>query len=664
MIEFEKELNTEQLAVVLHGDGPCLVLAGAGSGKTRTITYRVAYLLEQAVAPDQILLLTFTNKAAKEMSDRIIEITGRQEKLPWSGTFHSIAARILRAHAMEVGYTRAFTILDSDDAVDLLKLCLKQEGIERGVKRFPGAGVIMGILSFARNSGRTIADVVDERYSSWVDVADTIERIAESYRQRKQMTNSMDFDDLLALFLQLLETKEEILRHYQNQWRYILVDEYQDTNWIQGRILDLLAQKHHNLLVVGDDAQSIYAFRAATIDNILSFEKQYENTKVFRLETNYRSTPEILSVANNVIEKNREQYEKELRSMLPPSHRPIVTSFPDERDEAQFIVREIRELLGEGIPSSHIAVLFRAAHHSQAVEMELARHSIRYDYRGGLRFFERAHVKDVLGYLKILHNPSDAVAWSRVLNQQVGIGPTGAQKIFDAIAANGLPQDLAILGDLLTAKGRIGWQDFVQIWQRLIGVPDRHPANLITSLLSSVYVERLEAEYNDARDRIRDLEQLARMAERQDDLGSFLTEASLSERFADERGDHHDRIVLSTVHQAKGLEWHTVFILHLSAGQFPHERSLTEEGGVEEERRLFYVGVTRAKQHLYLTYPEVSTRRGEYMGPSPFLEEMDRHLLDGEISSTPDTPVYVPDEESASLGRKHVGEFLKSLDEL
>lgn len=665
MIDVKKELNEEQRNVVLNGDGPCLVLAGAGSGKTRTIAYRVAHLLEQGVQPEAILLVTFTNKAAKEMNDRIHVLTQRSEKLPWSGTFHHIAVRILRQYAQQVGFLNNFTILDSDDAADLLKLCLKQEGIERGgQKRFPSANTVLGIMSFARNAGRTIADVMDERYPQWVTLTDTIEGIAESYEKRKIATNCVDFDDLLTLLYRLLSTKKSIADRFAGLWRYILVDEYQDTNWIQGQILNLLAKAHNNILVVGDDAQSIYAFRAATIDNILSFEKQYEGTKVFRLETNYRSTPEILSVANDVILKNRRQYDKELKSVLPGSHRPWVQTFADDRDEARFIVRELLQLHGEGARMSDMAVLFRASHHSQALEMELARQGIRYDYRGGLRFFERAHVKDVLAYLKILHNPKDAVAWSRVLNLQMGIGPAGAQKIFDSIAAGGIPDDLSELGELLSTKGRIGWQEFVGIWQRLDAVADRHPASLILSVLSSRYVSNLEAEYADARDRIRDIEQLGRVAERQPDLAAFLTEASLSERFAqDKESGSGDRVVLSTIHQAKGLEWHAVFVLHLASGQFPSDRSLAEAAGVEEERRLFYVAITRAKQHLYLTYPQVGARDTQFGGPSPFLEEIRSALVQGEVASA-DTPIYVAEDEPFASPKTGRGGFLKNLDEL
>jgi DNA helicase-2/ATP-dependent DNA helicase PcrA len=661
-LDIEHALNAEQCAVVRGGDGPCLVLAGAGSGKTRTVTYRVAHLLEQGVAPDEILLVTFTNKAAREMQNRIAEITGRAEPLPWSGTFHHIAVRMLREHAARVGYVKYFTILDGDDAADLVKLCLKQEGIDRGAKRFPSANVILSIVSFARNAGRTIADVLDERYPQWAELLETIEGIADAYDKRKRETKTMDFDDLLVFVHRLLATVPDVRESYARAWRYILVDEYQDTNWIQGQILNLLAAEHKNLLVVGDDAQSIYAFRAATIENILSFEKNYPGAKIFRLETNYRSTPEILSVANDVIARNVRQYPKALKSMLPPAHRPWVQAFADERDEARFIVREIMRLYGEGASYDSIAVLFRAAHHSQAVEMELTRSGIRYDYRGGLKFFERSHVKDALAYLKIIHNPSDAVAWSRVLNQQIGIGPAGAQKLFDTIQKNGLPDDMSELGELLSAKGRLGWQDFAAIWRRLTGVEDRHPAALIFSLLSSVYVTHLEQEYPDARDRIRDIEQLARIAERQKDLQAFLTEVSLSDRFENEDAQR-GKVVLSTIHQAKGLEWGAVFLLHLVSGQFPNDRALREDGGLEEERRLFYVAVTRAKEHLYLTYPMAGARDTQFDGPSQFLGEIGHTLLQGDTVES-DEPVYVSEDEPFTSKKSPSGGFLKGLDEL
>lgn len=657
MISFENELNQEQLNVVRHGDGPCLVLAGAGSGKTRTITYRVAYLLEKGVAPDEILLVTFTNKAAHEMIRRVEGLTGGAARLPWSGTFHHIGFRILKRYAPLLGYQSNFSILDSEDSRDLLKLCLKQEGIDRTSRRFPSPQVLQSIISYARNAEKTIADVLDLKHPKFLDIADTITQIASDYEKKKREANAMDFDDLLVNLHLLLLKFESVRRRYSQQFKYILVDEYQDTNRVQASIIRLLASVHRNLIVVGDDAQSIYSFRAADIENILAFEKEYPDAKTFRLETNYRSTPDILHVANEIIAQNQNQYEKNLKSVRDGFTKPEVHAFADAAEEAQFVAQRILELRDEGVPMTQMAVLFRAAFHSQALEMELVKRYIPYEYRGGVRFFERAHIKDALGYLRVVNNLNDTVAWSRVLNQQVGIGPAGAERLIGEIRKLGrgnerevisdtmiddnsealgivtLPE-LSHLGSLLSARGQVGWADFLSIWEKLKNA-ERTPAALIHAVLDSKYADYLESEYPDYRERLQDLEQLAQFAERENDLHAFLSNASLQEgysravetRHASSSGDE-ERIVLSTIHQAKGLEWEAVFVLNLSAGQFPSEMSTREDRGIEEERRLFYVAVTRAKKYLYLSYPLLGNMSSILQGPSMFLDEISRDLLD------------------------------------
>ncbi len=421
MINWSEQLNKEQLEVVTNGDGPCLVLAGAGSGKTRAITYRVAYLLEKGVDPKNILLVTFTNKAAREMVERVKDLASQTTPspdanqdppllgkegtiLPWSGTYHHIGYRILKQYATLLGFKNNFSVLDSQDSLDLIKTCLKVEGIDRKEKRFPSPKVIQSIMSYARNAETTIEDVLELKHPNFLDIAETIRRIAEDYRKRKKEANVMDFDDLLVYWYLLLLKSENVRNKYAEQFQYVLVDEYQDTNKIQASIINLLASKHRNLLVVGDDAQSIYSFRAADIQNILDFESRYKDAKIFKLETNYRSTPNILNVANEVIANNLNQYEKSLKSILDEFTKPEVHAFADQSEEAIFIVNRIEELMNEDVEPKKIAVLFRAAYHSQALEMELVKKGIDYDYRGGVRFFERAHIKDVLSYLKILNN--------------------------------------------------------------------------------------------------------------------------------------------------------------------------------------------------------------------------------------------------------------------
>ena len=519
MINWKQELNSEQFDAVSHGDGPCLVLAGAGSGKTRTITYRVAYLLEKGIKPENILLVTFTNKAAKEMMERVQSLIGGDIRLPWAGTFHHIAYRLLKKYAEVLGYKNNFSVLDTEDSLDLIKLCLKSEGIDRKEKKFPSPAVLQSIISYARNSEKTIADVLDLKYEHFLPISDTLVRLAEDYQKRKLTANVMDFDDLLVNWFLLLKKEQGIRNKLSEQFIYILVDEYQDTNKIQASIIDLLASKHRNLLVVGDDAQSIYSFRAAEIANILAFEKKYTDAKVFKLETNYRSTPDILNLANNIIANNLKQYEKNLKAINDKFTKPELLAFANQSEEAQFIVGRILELQEEGVELNKMAVLFRASYHSQALEMELVKHGINYDYRGGTRFFERAHVKDVLAYLRIINNVNDTVAWRRILNMQIGIGPTWAERIMEFIVRSSeFGDDLSGVGAQLPAKAQLGWTDFLMIYEKLKLVGDRSPCDLILAVLDSKYTEYLENEYPDYRERLQDIEQLAGFAKNEKEL--------------------------------------------------------------------------------------------------------------------------------------------------
>lgn len=681
MIDFEKELNNEQLQVVLQGNGPCLVLAGAGSGKTRAITYRVAYLLEKGIDPASILLLTFTNKAAREMLHRVALLTADNVKLPWSGTFHHIAYRILKQYAPLLGYTNTFNILDSEDSRDMVKLCIASEGVDRSNKRFPSPAVVNSLLSFARNSERTLVDVLEEKYPQWIDFADALSRIAENYSKRKRENNVMDFDDLLVNLFLLLSSSEQVRKKYATQFRYILVDEYQDTNKIQASIIRLFAHVHHNVVVVGDDAQSIYSFRAADIANILDFEHEYPDVKIFRLETNYRSTPDILGVANEVIAQNIHQYKKELRSIRESFTKPEVHAFVDAREEAKFIADRILELSEEGVVLSEIAVLFRAAFHSQSLEIELTRRQIPYDYRGGVRFFERAHVKDVLAYVRVYANRGDATAWMRVLTMQTGIGPAGATQIIEIVRGLSINEPLDHVGSILSARGQLGWGEFLRVWNELVAAKERGPGEMIRGILASPYKEYLEAEYPDYRERMQDIEQLALFADQyispdgESRLSDFLAEASLQENYsgkiAKNTEENQEKIVLSTIHQAKGLEWEAVFILHVAAGQFPSERSMRESQGIEEERRLFYVAITRAKKFLYLSYPLLASSFSVLQGPSKFIEEIDRDLIIHEKSTGTASLVFSDPSDDvddivyeADDSDKPIRSFLKSLDEL
>ncbi len=679
MIDFSKELNQEQLAVIYMGDGPCLVLAGAGSGKTRTVTYRVAYLLEQGIKPENILLVTFTNKAAKEMIERVGQLTSEKTRLPWAGTFHSIAYKILKRYANAIGYTEKFTVLDSEDSRSLIKLCAKDIFNSGTDKKNPSANVLQGIISFAKNADTTIEEVLDLKYPQWFAVADQIKNVWSEYEKRKKQANCMDFDDLLTNWLLLLQN-EEIKNKFATQFQYIMVDEYQDTNKIQAEIIKKLASVHKNILVVGDDAQSIYSFRAANIENILNFEKQYPDAKIFKLETNYRSTKEILEIANDIISYNTKQYKKSLKPIKDGGEKPQLRPQMDQSMEASFVLEKIIESLEKGVAPSEIAVLFRASAHSQMLEMELTKAGIPYDYRGGMRFFERAHIKDVLSYLRIASNLKDLAAWTRVLLHEEGIGPSAVEKIMEFV--NGLQniEELPEVKNILGGKAQMGFENFLKIWDEML-TSDRTPANMINKILDSAYKDYLENEYLDYKDRKADIKQLMTFAEKYDKLEEFLAEAALQEGFTaknieDKQEEQKDKIILSTVHQAKGLEWENVFIINLSSGAFPSDRSLSETQGLEEERRLFYVAITRAKKNLFLTYPMVGGGWGDSLsGPSMFLSEIDSELLDDRslISDSatkfndPISGIVYEAEESAYIDKPakiRPGSFLRDLDDL
>ena len=696
-IDFEKELNAEQLKVVREGDGPCLVLAGAGSGKTRTIVYRMAYLLEQGILPDKILLLTFTNKAASEMLSRVQALTGVNAKMLWGGTFHSVANRFLRKFAPSLGFKQNFTILDEDDSHSLLKACVKESGAVSIYGRFPSPAVIKHVLSFAVNSRIPIEEALEKKAPGLFRLTAEIKDIAGRYEKKKRAGQMMDFDDLLSNLVKILREHADIRERLARHFEYILVDEYQDTNPLQAEMISLLAPESKNILVVGDDAQSIYSFRAATVQNILKFPKIYPNTKIFQLETNYRSTPEILNLANDVIAKNLMQFPKNLRSVwesFPPyggspegREKPDLHIAPTAEDEAKFIVKKISALLNAGISPKNIAVLFRAAHHSQSLEFELGKQGIAYEYRGGVRFFERAHIKDVLAYLRIFNQPADEAAWRRILTIHEGIGEATAEKIFTEVRGFDSIEKIISHGFAfnLPERARLGWQEFKSVIGKLleyhghdsdskeseIADPDRrrgqNPAELVKALANSNYRDYLAAEHENSDDRLEDIGQLAVFAEKYDTLTDFLAEAMLYEGYQSRAASSEggQRIVLSTIHQAKGLEWDSVFVINLVDGGFPNQRAALEDGGLEEERRLFYVAVTRAKRNLFLTYPETARMGGlAWNTPSMFLQEIDERLLAGAAKPKEDETEYVNEDNPPTEKDWKKRSFLRGVDEL
>ncbi|MBI4335112.1 MAG: UvrD-helicase domain-containing protein, partial [Candidatus Omnitrophica bacterium] len=614
-IDYAKELNSEQLRVVYEGDGPVLVLAGAGSGKTRTLVYRVAYLIEKGIRPENILLVTFTNKAAAEMMHRVEILLKERPHGLHAGTFHHIGNMTLRRYAKSLGYERDFAIFDEEDSRTLIKSCMDNLNITTSERRFPKSNVVNAIISYAANSRQKVADVIVSKYPYFLEAINEIERIAGLYQRRKKNSNSMDYDDLLIKWAELIKTDAQAREHYTTQFQYILVDEYQDTNKIQHEIVNALAVRHKNILVVGDDAQSIYSFRAAEIQNILDFPKVYPDCKTHKLEVNYRSTPEILHLANLSISNNRNQYPKNLKSIAKPFEKPALVHLRDERAQSSFIVQRILELKGEGLSLNQIAILFRARYHAAELELELLKRSIPYILRGGVRFFEQAHIKDVVSYLRIMQNVKDEVSWRRVLLMQRGIGKAAV----DAILKSELKD--------IPKRAKGGWDNISRVLRKLKEPEfENRPDLQIEEIIKGGYDRYALNVFDDARDRLEDLEELIRFASLYKTLDAFLSDIALREDFRGEAKDADkkdtEHLVLSTIHQAKGLEWEAVFIIGVKEAQFPHPASFEDPPQLEEERRLFYVAITRAKKHLYITQPAIRYDRayGEVVSkPSLFI---------------------------------------------
>jgi DNA helicase II / ATP-dependent DNA helicase PcrA len=657
-IDFDGALNAEQLAVVKGADGPSLVISGAGSGKTRTIIYRVAYLLSQGVSADEILLLTFTNKAAREMLSRVEELLGAMPGHLTGGTFHHVCNILLRRYAPLIGFKNNFTILDQEDSRDLINVCIKDAGIDTKQKRFPSASVLQSLWSFGRNARMPFAEVVEFKAPRLVDETSRMEGVIFAYETRKKNANAMDFDDLLVRTTDLLRQNPPVREKVAGKYRYVLVDEYQDTNRVQAEFLSLISSVHNNLLVVGDDAQSIYSFRAADIKNILSFPERYLGAKIFKLETNYRSVPSILDLANESIRCNENQFPKQLRSAMDNEQwtmnngQPNLVTAASAEEEAEFICAMIEKMRKEGTPLSEISVLFRATFHSQALEFELTKRGLAYDYRGGIRFFERAHIKDVLSFLRIHDNPADEAAWLRVLRLQTGIGTETAAKIFSACRDfEKLDEALSAGAAAMSDRAKGGWNDFLDSATAVLKA-EGSPSLAIRAIVKSAYGDYLENEFPNADERREDLEQLALFAEKYASIGAFLADSALTEGFnigsaGGGAGDGEEKIVLSTIHQAKGLEWDAVFVIHLYNGAFPHARAYEEDAGLEEERRLFYVAATRARKKLFLSYPLTGGRGEDYLHEiSPFLRELPDTVYDEIVlhcASVPGTTVFKDD---------------------
>ena len=631
-------LNEQQRAVVLAGAGPLLVIAGAGSGKTRTLTYRVAHLIERGVSPERILLLTFTNKAAREMTRRVDELVEGKASQIWGGTFHHVGHRILRRHAPLLGYPETFGIMDGEDVATLMGVCVADLKLDAKKQRFPKGAVIHRYFSKAVNTLRPLEEVILEDGTQFANLIEPIQAVCARYIRRKFEMGLMDYDDLLINWRRLFSEHPEIGERFAQQFEHVLVDEYQDTNHLQGELVDLCARTHRNVMVVGDDSQSIYSFRGANFENILRFPARYEGCTVFKLEKNYRSTPEILNLANASIRFNSRRFDKALVTERPHGMKPALVPCRDMEQQAQFIAERILELHETGVSLRDIAVLYRAHYQSMQVQLELNRHNIPFTLRSGLRFFEQAHIKDVVAHLRFVANPRDELSFTRIIKLCEGIGDRLAQRLWEELGKHDDPLVVLFKSDLAAMLPKQAQRGFARLIELLQVLNDEslrsEPGTLVGKIIDSDYSDYLQTTFRNADNRVGDLEQLSAFAAQYNSLDAFLEELALVAGFSGEdigeAGQKDEYIVLSTVHQAKGLEWPVVFVSSLWDGGFPTAQGQRDTDSEEEERRLFYVAMTRAKDELYLSYP-LSRRDREgwhnVQRPSLFITEL-KHSIE------------------------------------
>ncbi len=632
-------LNKEQKEAVMHVDGPLLVIAGAGSGKTRVLTHRIAYLISECnVKPWNIIAITFTNKAAREMKERIENIVGDTARDMWVGTFHSMCVRILRREIEKIGYGKDFIIFDTTDTKAVVKECIKELNLD---EKLYGDKYLLAEIGKAKN------DLLDpERYANLYAQDYRLSKVSEVYalyQQKLRKNNAVDFDDIINLTIEIFQQNEEVLDYYQTKFQYVLVDEYQDTNKAQDLLINLLAKRHHNIFVVGDDQQSIYKFRGADIKNILSFEKRYPETKVIKLEQNYRSTKNILGVANEVIKHNEGNVKKNLWTENEEGTRPTVYQGNDEYDEANYVVSQVHTLKTEEYYQySDFAILYRTNAQSRAFEDVLMREQIPYKVVGGQKFYERKEIKDIIAYLRLIQNTADNVSLKRIINEpKRGIGKTSLDAVEQAANQLGKSMfDVIKEADKYVATRANGalkeFAEFIMNMQE-----DTSSIEKLTNrvLQESGYIKALEEERTDEADgRIDNLGEFVNVAiefEQQyaeNGLPEFLENLALVTDL-DSVDEEQDQMLLMTLHTAKGLEFPVVFMVGMEEGLFPSFRSIDEIDGEEEERRLCYVGITRAKEHLFLTCAKCRTIFGSttYSKPSRFLEEIPSEMLEGEI---------------------------------
>jgi DNA helicase-2/ATP-dependent DNA helicase PcrA len=639
-VDFKTDLNEEQLEIVNNIQGPMLVIAGAGSGKTRTIVYSVAKLLVSGVKPSEIMLVTFTNKAANEMIKRVETLLGKKPKGIWAGTFHSIANRFLRMYAKTLGLKPNYTIMDETDAKGLMKLSIDKADVKDLEERFPTSAMAKAILSFSINCNKTIREVIQWKYNQFDSdaVIAKLRDVLKIYSTKKAEDSLLDFDDLLVFWNRLLDERF-VAKLIAKKIKYVLVDEYQDTNYIQDEIIYKIIQQNpeHNVMAVGDDAQSIYAFRGANFQNILNFEKKYKNCKRYAITYNYRSVPQILELANNSIEHNENQFKKSMRATRPSGIKPFQVNLGDDKDQARFIANQILKLRLDGYSLDEMAILVRASFHTLRIELELKAKNIPYEVRAGVAFFEKAHIKDMIAHLRVIENPYDEISWSRIFTLIPGIGTASASKIFEAISKTEEPIKNLLSKTFISEhlKGsRISKDGIQNLISHIKSLKDFTvediPSEVIKNLIGALE-DHIKTKYENWQDRLDDLDQLSVYAQNYPTTQKFLENLSLNLSYLESKtvlvGDQIEEekpLVLSTIHRAKGLEWRIVFIPMLCEDSFPSSRVVGDLEAFEEERRVFYVATTRTKDQLYLISPAI---RDTYRGPqtvrvSQFIDEL------------------------------------------
>ena len=672
-----EELNPEQQAAVRHGEGPLLIVAGAGSGKTMTLAARVASLIERGTRPERILLLTFSRRAAREMVSRAARLGTNETGRVWGGTFHAIGNRLLRLHGRALGLTPDFTVLDQADGADVMNLLRDELGYSARERRFPRKDTLAAIYSRTVNAGERLIDVLKRHYPWCLDEAEGIREIFRAYTERKRQQHVLDYDDLL-LFWKALATSTATASQLAAMFEHVLVDEYQDTNALQADILEGMrpATGPRNLTVVGDDAQAIYGFRAATVKNIFEFPERFPGAALIKLERNYRSTPPILAASNAVIALSPQRHEKTLQPTRPGDSRPIVRACLDEAEQSDAVSRAVLEHREEGVPLKAQAVLFRAAYHSDHLEVELARRNIPFIKYGGLKFMEAAHVKDALACLRILENPFDEVSWFRVLQLLDGMGPASSRRLIDELgvrrgdAADAASPLARFLEEPIAVpkSAAQGIRDLRAALDDCLDADVLSPAGQLARLrtfLEPVIARKYEA----AASRVRDLEQLELLASESASRGQFLADLTLDppSSTGDLAGPPHldeDYLILSTIHSAKGLEWDVVHVIHAADGMIPSDMSTGDDDEIEEERRLLYVALTRARDALHVTYPQRYYRRPKGL-EDPHSYSQRSRFLPNEVLEHFEVMgpqvVAIPDDGAAVTAAANVDAFLAGL---